>query len=103
MVERKMALLPDFPPALRVLVSHMILSHHGRYEFGSPKLPMIPEALLLHYLDDMDAKMQTIRNEFARNVAAGRRADEVTEWVRSMERPLLNSTAFLQKEPKPGN
>ncbi|MGB0123029.1 MAG: HD domain-containing protein [Silvibacterium sp.] len=101
MVERKMAALPDFPPALRLLVSHLVLSHHGKYEFGSPKLPMIPEAVLLHYLDDMDAKMQTIRNEFARNVASGRGADEVTEWVRSMERPLLNTAAFLEKGRKP--
>jgi 3'-5' exoribonuclease len=97
MIERKMAELRDFPPALRVLVNHLVLSHHGRYEFGSPKLPMIPEAVLLHYLDDMDAKMQTMRNEFARNVAAGRGADEVTDWVRSMERPLLNTAAFLEK------
>jgi 3'-5' exoribonuclease len=103
MIERKMADLPDFPPALRVLVSHMVLSHHGKYEFGSPKLPMIPEAVLLHYLDDMDAKMQTMRNEFARNVAAGRGSDEVTDWVRSMERPLLNTAAFLEKARKPGN
>ena len=97
MIERKMDALPDFPPSLRVLVSHLVLSHHGRYEFGSPKLPMIPEAVLLHYLDDMDAKMQTIQNEFARNTAAGRGAHEVTEWVRSMERPLLNTAAFLEK------
>src|ERR1700744_5622586 len=87
MIERKIAALPAFPPALRVLVENVVLSHHGKYEFGSPKLPMIPEAVLLHYLDDMDAKMQTMRAEFARNVAAGRGADELTEWVRSMERP----------------
>jgi 3'-5' exoribonuclease len=103
MVERKMAAIDGFPPALRVLVSHLVLSHHGKYEFGSPKLPMIPEAVLLHYLDDMDAKMQTMRNEFTRNVAAGRGADEVTEWVRSMERPLLNTAAFLEKGRKPGS
>jgi 3'-5' exoribonuclease len=103
MIEQRIAALPDFPPALRMLVSHMVLSHHGRYEFGSPKLPMIPEALLLHYLDDMDAKMQTMRSEFARNVASGRRAGEVTEWVRSMERSLLNTAAFLEKDRKPDN
>lgn len=100
MIERRIAALPDFPPELRVLVTHLVLSHHGRYEFGSPKLPMIPEAVLLHYLDDMDAKMQTMRNEFARNVAAGREAHEITEWVRSMERPLLNTAAFLEKSHK---
>jgi 3'-5' exoribonuclease len=97
MIERKIAALPDFPPTLRVLVEHVVLSHHGKYEFGSPKLPMIPEAVLLHYLDDMDAKMQTMQNEFARNVSAGRGAGEVTEWVRSMERPLLNTAGFLEK------
>jgi 3'-5' exoribonuclease len=98
MIERKIAAIPDFPPGLRVLVEHVVLSHHGKYEYGSPKLPMIPEAVLLHYLDDMDAKMQTMQNEFVRNVASGRPAGEVTEWVRSMERPLLNTTAFLEKE-----
>ena len=103
MIERKMAALPDFPPELRVLVNHLVLSHHGRYEFGSPKLPMVPEAILLHYLDDMDAKLQTMRSEFARNLAAGRGADEVTEWVRSMERPLLNTAAYLEKGRKTGS
>jgi 3'-5' exoribonuclease len=98
MIERKIAALPDFPPALRVLVEHVVLSHHGRYEYGSPKLPMIPEAMLLHFLDDMDAKMQTMQNEFARNITAGRGAGDVTEWVRSMERPLLNTAAYLEKE-----
>ena len=53
--------LPDFPPLLRALVEHMILSHHGQLEFGSPKLPQFPEALLLHYLDDMDSKMECMR------------------------------------------
>jgi 3'-5' exoribonuclease len=97
LIDRKIAALPDFPPALRVLVQHMVLSHHGKYEFGSPKLPMIPEAVLLHYLDDMDAKMQTLQSEFARNVTAGRGAGEVTEWVRSLERPLLDTMPFLDK------
>ena len=58
MVADKLRALPDFPPALRTLVEHMILSHHGHLEFGSPKLPQFPEALLLHYLDDMDSKME---------------------------------------------
>ena len=101
MVDRKMDLIEGFPPALRLLVRHLILSHHGKYEFGSPKLPMIPEAVLLHYLDDMDAKMQTMRAEFARNLAAGRDAGDLTDWVRSMERPLLNTAAFLSKASEP--
>jgi len=95
MIEKKLVNLPDFPENLRVLVEHMILSHHGKYEFGSPKLPMIPEALLLHYLDDLDAKMQTMRSEFARAEALGRSPGQLTEWVRALERPLLNTAGYL--------
>ena len=58
MVGDKLRGLPDFPPLLRSLVEHMILSHHGKLEFGSPKVPQFPEALLLHYLDDLDSKME---------------------------------------------
>ncbi|MCU0958771.1 MAG: HD domain-containing protein [Pirellulaceae bacterium] len=47
-----------FPAQLKLLLKHMILSHHGEYEFGSPKLPMTPEAVALHYLDNLDAKLQ---------------------------------------------
>ena len=61
MLYDKLRGLPDFPPKLRALVEHMILSHHGRLEFGSPKVPSFPEALLLHYLDDMDSKMECMR------------------------------------------
>jgi 3'-5' exoribonuclease len=98
MVDKKIGLLPDFPAGLRVLVEHMVLSHHGKYEFGSPKLPMIPEAVLLNFLDDMDAKMQILRSEFARNEASGRPAGQFTDWVRAMERPLLNTAGFLAGE-----
>jgi 3'-5' exoribonuclease len=87
-----------FPPKLRLLVEHMILSHHGKLEFGSPKLPMTPEAMLLSALDDLEAKFQTLRNEFAAAKASGRPATEPTEWVRSMERPLFNSQAWLAKD-----
>jgi len=98
MLREKIATLPGFPEKLRVLVEHMILSHHGRYEFGSPKLPMTPEAILLSALDDVEAKMQAMRNEFGREAAAGKSGAEMTEWVRSMERPLLNSKAYLDEE-----
>ena len=98
MIEAKIAAIPDFPPAKRVLVEHLVLSHHGKYEFGSPKLPMTPEAILLHYLDDLDAKMQTVRAEFARSEANGRSGAEMTEWIRSLERPLLNTEAYLKSE-----
>ena len=66
MVAEKLRGLPDFPPQLRTLLEHMILSHHGQLEFGSPKLPMFPEAVMLHYLDDLDSKIQS----FAGNAAS---------------------------------
>jgi len=92
----------DFPPQLRLLIEHMILAHHGKLEFGSPKLPMTPEAMLLSALDDLEAKFQTLRNAFADATAAGRPATEPTDWVRSMDRSLFNSQAYLEStQPKP--
>ena len=96
MLREKVSALPGFPDRVRVLVEHMILSHHGRYEFGSPKLPMTPEAVLLSALDDLEAKMQAMRNEFAASVAGGKAPGEMTEWVRGMERQLLNSREYLK-------
>ncbi len=96
MLREKVRELAPFPERLRVLVEHMILSHHGRLEFGSPKLPMTPEAMLLSALDDLEAKFAAMRREFAAAESAGKRADEPTEWVRSMERPLFNSQRWLE-------
>ena len=53
-----------FPKELALRLKHMILSHHGTYEFGSPSLPMTPEAIALHHLDNLDAKV----HEFARSI-----------------------------------
>lgn len=90
-----------FPPQLRILIEHMILSHHGKLEFGSPKLPMTPEAMLLSALDDVEAKFQALRNEFAAAQAAGRSPDQPTDWVRSMDRNLFNSQAWLNAVKDP--
>ena len=98
MLREKVQALAPFPEKLRLLVEHMILSHHGRYEFGSPKLPMTPEAILLSALDDLEAKMQAVRNEFAAAEVLGKDSDEVTEWVRSMDRPLFDSKKYLKGE-----
>jgi 3'-5' exoribonuclease len=99
MVEKAIASLPDFPPRLRTLVLHMILAHHGKLEFGSPKLPMIPEALVLNFLDDIDAKMQAIQGEFDKCAREGKAPDEMTGKVWALDqRPLLNTTAYLGEE-----
>lgn len=57
MVNEKAKLIQDFPKDLLNNLEHLILSHHGAYEWGSPKLPMTIEAVALHYLDNLDAKI----------------------------------------------
>jgi len=93
MLQAKLALVPDFPAELKTLLEHLIISHHGEYEFGSPKLPMFPEALLLHYMDDLDSKMEAMRAHFERE------ADMESPWTSynaSLGRPLLDSAKFLK-------
>ncbi|HME57021.1 MAG TPA: HD domain-containing protein, partial [Terracidiphilus sp.] len=96
LVERAIDSLPNFPPRLKTLVLHMILSHHGKLEFGSPKLPMIPEALALSFLDDLDAKMQAMQGEFDKCIREGKPADELTGKVWALDqRQLLNTKRWL--------
>jgi 3'-5' exoribonuclease len=91
-VGEKLRGIPDFPPRLRTLVEHMIVSHHGRYEFGSPKLPQFPEALLFHYLDDMDSKMECMRAL----VDQDRQVDgHFTSYNVSLERTVLKKAKYM--------
>jgi 3'-5' exoribonuclease len=92
MLQAKLALVPDFPVELKTLLEHLIISHHGEYEFGSPKLPMFPEALLLHYMDDLDSKMEAMRAHFEREAES---EGPWTSYNASLGRPLLNSAKFL--------
>jgi 3'-5' exoribonuclease len=96
MLQAKLAQLPGFPENLKILIEHMIISHHGQYEFGSPKLPMFPEALMLHYLDDLDSKMEAMRAHFEREAGS---EGPWTSYNASLGRPLLNSEKFLRTEP----
>ena len=95
-LHEKLQRLPDFPPKLRILVEHMILSHHGELEFGSPKLPQFPEALLLHHLDNLDSKMECMRALVAK--------DRLVEgcWTgynASLERSVLKKVKYLEDPP----
>jgi 3'-5' exoribonuclease len=95
MLQAKVAQIPGFPDKLKTLVEHLIISHHGEYEFGSPKLPMFPEALMLHYLDDLDSKMESMRAHFEREIGS------TAAWAgynASLGRPLLNTAKFLTEE-----
>ncbi len=80
MLNEKVAQAPQltgepFPRELLLRLKHMILSHHGAYEFGSPKLPMTPEAIALHYLDNLDAKVHS----FTRDIREDR--NQASAWT----------------------
>jgi 3'-5' exoribonuclease len=92
MVGEKIRELPEFPLRLRTLLEHLILSHHGELEFGSPKVPLFPEAVLLHYLEDLDAKMDCMRRvlEQDSNVEGF-----WTGYSAPLDRVLLKKDAYL--------
>ncbi len=84
--------LPDFPQKLLTIIEHLILSHHGSYEWGSPKLPMTIESIALHYLDNFDAKI------FAFNKAIEEDKNENSDWTeynRMFERKLYKISNSL--------
>jgi 3'-5' exoribonuclease len=68
MVAEAMAAISDFPQDLALRLQHMILSHHGRYEWGSPRRPQTLEAVALHHVENLDVQV----NRFHR-ILAGRR------------------------------
>lgn len=65
MINKKIAGIPDFPQQSALELRHIILSHHGEFEFGSPKRPKTLEALIVHYVDDLDAKFNAFKTFMA--------------------------------------
>jgi len=61
MVEDRIRQLPDFPVDLAMLIKHLLLSHHGQYDFGSPKRPKFLEAVILNFVDDLDSKINGVQ------------------------------------------
>ena len=78
----------------------MILSHHGKLEFGSPKLPMIPEALVLNFIDDLDAKMQAVAGEFEKCAREGKGPDELTGKVWALDQRQIAEHKSLARRRK---
>jgi 3'-5' exoribonuclease len=97
-VTKKMDSIEGFPPDLKTLIKHLLISHHGQYEFGSPKLPMFREALVLHYLDDLDSKMAAARAVLG--VTGGDK--EWTGYSSALNRRLLRLDLFRPREPEVG-
>jgi 3'-5' exoribonuclease len=96
MIEEKLRTLPEFPPKLRMLLEHMILSHHGQLEFGSPKLPQFLEALLLAQIDNLDSKMATMLGSIGREREPG---SDWTGYNPAIERQVLDKVSFLADRP----
>jgi len=84
--------IPGFPPELKTVVQHLLISHHGQYEFGSPKLPMIREALVFHYLDDLDSKMAAARAALASDSGD----EEWSAYSGALQRKFLRLEHFLK-------
>jgi 3'-5' exoribonuclease len=90
MVDKKIAELDNFPAQLALELRHIILSHHGEFEFGSPKRPKTLEALVVHYIDDMDAKFNAFKT-FMKEAS-----DKDSDWTpynRLLERYLYKKRA----------
>ncbi len=84
----------------RLHLLHLIGSHHGQYEFGSPVLPRTPEAFALHHIDNLDAKMEMLRGAYAQaNEIAPGIYDRVFPLPSNLVRPLANFTP----PPAPAN
>jgi len=90
MIQEKVQQLPDFPEDLALLIKHSILSHHGKFEFGSPKLPSILPAVALYYADDTDAKINGLITLKDQNKLIDKKW---SEWVWWLERSI-----FLDEE-----
>jgi 3'-5' exoribonuclease len=76
---------------LTLLLKHIMLSHHGEYEFGSPKRPKIPEALVINYLDDLSAKINNFQSTLKKeNVMEG----EWSSFSKMHDRYLYRHAAY---------
>lgn len=94
-VGRRCDEINGFPPRLKALLLHMILSHHGKLEFGSPQVPQFPEALALHFIDDLDSKLESMRT-------ASASIPEGNVWSRfhkGLDRFVLDKEAYLRADP----
>ena len=94
-VAKAMDAIGGFPAKLKTVVQHILISHHGQYEFGSPKLPMIREALVFHYLDDMDSKMAAVRASLA--IDSGE--EHWSVYSGALGRKLLRLDEYLKDAP----
>ena len=102
-VEPFLARARDLDPALVLHLKHLIISHHGELEFGAPRRPKTPEAFILHFADNIDAKMNTIAGAFAEIEGD---APAWTPFQRYLDRFLyrpVHTPEAARQSPKPGD
>jgi len=99
MLEERLKSLKSFPPELAVRLRHLILSHHGEFDFGSPKRPKFLEAFALHLIDDMDAKM----NGLARMLKDDRQEGSWTVFNNLFQRYLFKGDPSVKTNDKGGD
>ena len=98
MIVEKINAIPDFPAELTMLLKHIMLSHHGEYEFGSPKRPKIQEAIVINYLDDLAAKINNFQTTLKKEkVAEG----EWTGYSKMHDRYLYRQTTYSAEGDEP--
>lgn len=94
LIDEKIRDQAGFPGTLRRLLEHMVISHHGQLDFGSPKVPLFPEALLLHHLDNLDSKMECMRAFIEKD----KQVDGCwTSYCSSLERSVLKKRKYLDE------
>ena len=97
MLSAKAAGIEGFPPGLLDLLLHMVLSHHGRLEYGSPRLPMTAEAVVLHLLDDLDAKVRAVES-----LREGDRKGNWSDYIQGFERSFFLGEKEAREEREGG-
>ncbi len=90
LVEEKMRTLQEFPQELAIHLKHLLLSHHGQYEYGSPKRPKTMEAVILNFLDDLDSKINGVRTHISREPD---RESSWTQYHRLYDRYFFKGTS----------
>jgi 3'-5' exoribonuclease len=83
-IQNAISKIEGFPDETRRQLLHILLSHHGKLEFGSPVVPKTPEAILVHYLDDLDGKLDSVFTTIKEDTSTG----NWTPYNRSLERTI---------------
>jgi 3'-5' exoribonuclease len=100
MIQDMVNTIGGFPDALAMRLEHLVLSHHGRYDFGSPTLPMMGEAFVLNFLDDLDAKLNFMGRLEEK---ASEEGYQWTDFQRTLDRFLFVKGRPHQENHRPGD